>query len=36
MPASAKAWADEQRSLAERGRFYFACIQFCFAATRPR
>ena len=32
----AKAWADEQRSLAERGQFYFACIQFCFAAKRPR
>ena len=32
----AKAWADEQRALAERGEFYFACIQFCFAARRPR
>jgi arsenite methyltransferase len=32
----AKAWTDEQRALAERGEFYFACIQFCFAATRPR
>ena len=32
----ARAWADEQRALAERGEFYFACIQFCFAATAPR
>jgi len=31
----AKAWADEQRELGERGEFYFACIQFCFSATRP-
>ncbi len=30
-----RAWADEQRALAERGEFYFACIQFCFAATAP-
>ena len=30
----ASAWADEQRALAERGDFYFACIQFCFAAQR--
>ena len=29
----ASAWADEQRALAERGEFYFACIQFCFAAS---
>ena len=29
----AKAWADEQRELGESGEFYFACIQFCFAAT---
>ncbi len=34
--ADAGAWADEQRALAERGDFYFACIQFCFAASRPR
>ena len=33
--ADAKAWADEQRALAERGEFYFACIQFCFAGARP-
>ncbi len=30
----ASAWADEQHGLAERGDFYFACIQFCFAAQR--
>jgi arsenite methyltransferase len=34
-PAEARAWADEQRELADRGEFYFACTQFCFAATRP-
>ena len=32
----AAAWADEQRALGEHGDFYFACIQFCFAAQRPR
>lgn len=32
----AKAWALEQRQLAERGDFFFACIQFCFTATRAR
>ena len=32
----AAAWADEQRHLAERGEFYFACLQFCFAAEAPR
>jgi SAM-dependent methyltransferase len=31
----AKAWAAEQRELGNRGEFYFACLQFCFAATRP-
>jgi arsenite methyltransferase len=31
----AKAWAAEQRELGERGEFYFACLQFCFKATRP-
>lgn len=31
----ANAWAAEQRALAQRGEFFFACIQFCFAATRP-
>ncbi len=35
-PEDAKAWGQEQRALAERGDFYFACIQFCFAAARPR
>jgi arsenite methyltransferase len=31
----ARAWADEQRDLQQRGESYFACIQFCFTATRP-
>lgn len=31
----ARAWADEQRRLAERGEFYFAVTQVCFTATRP-
>jgi arsenite methyltransferase len=35
-PAEAEAWADEQRLLAERNEFYFACMQFCFAGTKPR
>jgi hypothetical protein len=30
----AAAWAAEQRELGERGEFFFACIQFCFTATR--
>ncbi|HEU5003131.1 MAG TPA: methyltransferase domain-containing protein [Actinomycetota bacterium] len=30
----AQAWADEQRELGELGRFFFACLQFCFTATR--
>ena len=30
----AKAWADEQRELGERGEFFFTVTQFCFAATR--
>jgi arsenite methyltransferase len=34
-PAEAEAWADEQRLLAERGEFYFACTQYCFSGTRP-
>lgn len=34
-PAEAKAWADEQRALAEAGEFFFACTQFCFTATKP-
>jgi ubiquinone/menaquinone biosynthesis C-methylase UbiE len=31
----ADAWATEQRELGGRGEFYFACLQFCFTATRP-
>jgi len=31
----AESWAAEQRSLGERGEFYFACIQFCFTAVSP-
>jgi ubiquinone/menaquinone biosynthesis C-methylase UbiE len=33
--AEAKAWADDQRALGERGEFYFTVTQFCFTATRP-
>jgi ubiquinone/menaquinone biosynthesis C-methylase UbiE len=33
--AEATAWADEQRQLSERGELFFACIQFCFTATKP-
>jgi len=29
----AKAWAQEQRDLAERDRFFFSVTQFCFAAS---
>jgi arsenite methyltransferase len=32
----AKAWVAEQRRLAERGDFYFGCIQFCFTARKPQ
>jgi SAM-dependent methyltransferase len=32
----APEWADEQRELQASGDSYFACIQFCFTATRPR
>jgi ubiquinone/menaquinone biosynthesis C-methylase UbiE len=32
--AEARAWAGEQRRLSEEGRFFFACIQFCFSGTR--
>ena len=28
------AWADEQRQLGEDGEFFWACIQFCFTATK--
>jgi arsenite methyltransferase len=31
--AEAKAWADEQRELGERGEFFFTVTQFCFTAT---
>ena len=31
----AGAWEREQRELARRGEFFFACIQCCFTATRP-
>jgi hypothetical protein len=31
----ARAWADEQRELAERGEFYFSLTQFLFTGTRP-
>jgi len=34
-PEGARAWADEQRGLGERGEFYFACVQFCFTGMRP-
>jgi hypothetical protein len=30
----AAAWAADQRDLGERGEFFFACVQFCFTATR--
>jgi arsenite methyltransferase len=31
----AQKWAAEQRELGARDEFFFACIQFCFSATRP-
>ena len=31
----ANAWEAEQRELAQRREFFFACTQFCFTATRP-
>jgi arsenite methyltransferase len=31
--ALAGAWAADQRELARRGEFFFACVQFCFTAT---
>lgn len=31
----ARQWAAEQHGLHARGEFFFACIQFCFTATRP-
>ena len=32
--AEATAWLADQRELGDRGEFFFACIQFCFTATR--
>ena len=29
------AWKAEQRSLAERGEFFFEATQFCFTARKP-
>jgi arsenite methyltransferase len=34
-PDEARDWADEQRELAERDEFYFACAQFIFTGRRP-
>jgi ubiquinone/menaquinone biosynthesis C-methylase UbiE len=34
-PEQAKALEEEQRELGERGEFYAAVTQFCFAARRP-
>ena len=31
---AAGRWAAEQHQLGEQGEFFFACIQFCFTATR--
>ena len=30
----AASWAADQRDLGDRGEFFFACVQFCFTATR--
>ena len=30
----AAEWVAELRDLGERGEFFFACVQFCFRATR--
>lgn len=32
----AEAWTAEQRELGHSGEFYFACLQFCFTASRPK
>jgi SAM-dependent methyltransferase len=32
----AQAWVDEQRSLGQRGEFYFASTQCCFTAGKPQ
>ncbi|MGH9119208.1 MAG: methyltransferase domain-containing protein [Acidimicrobiales bacterium] len=29
------AWMAEQHELSERGEFFFACVQFCFTASKP-
>jgi hypothetical protein len=34
-PAASSMRCSEQRELAQRGEFFFACIQFCFTATHP-
>ena len=34
--ADAETWARGQRAHGDRGAFYFACLQFCATATRPR
>jgi arsenite methyltransferase len=31
----AAAWSAELGELGKRGEFFFACVQFCFTATRP-
>ena len=31
---TARAWVAEQHELQERGRFFFACTQFCFTGVR--
>jgi ubiquinone/menaquinone biosynthesis C-methylase UbiE len=31
----AAAWTAELGELGKRGEFFFACVQFCFTATRP-
>lgn len=30
-----QAWVDDQRSLSEKGEFYFAGVQFCFSGVKP-
>jgi arsenite methyltransferase len=31
----ARAWVTDLEDLGQRGEFFYACIQFCFTATRP-
>ena len=33
--ASVELWLKDQEELSNRGEFYFACVQFCFSATKP-